>query len=387
MKSLKLGSFFIYAAVLVGAATGADVLPVRDPHPAQSEAILGDLSTRVAVPFEATSYFSLAGFTTPTPESTKKGDASLEFCHSDQWSTACLTALIIYRCGQYTFPLTPYGCALGAAAFVDTLEMKRINVVVENQSYSLPVIFTKRLEKMIQTPAIQKNIQTLRYLLAASAKEKYAFDLWEWMLSVSKNDRTQATESLAVLLQDTSAIEIQVQYLKGIAKAHHFNAATMKAITDLDEVLYQLDYEVLVGNQWKSWLKLYPWTKNIEADTTPLIYHFYPMSFAAHVLESEGLGNRLSSFIPFLFNTEYLAQTLDAEAWPLHHPKPFDINADWIKWKMRDAYSGYAGALWGVHKTDSLPGLKSFQNAYAKAPYETMRRLFWSMPNGSVSAD
>jgi len=225
------------------------------------------------------------------------------------------------------------------------------------------------------------DIQGLRILLEHGAKTKSSFPFWEWHWAMTNGNLEKTLEHLAVLLQDTSAVAIQINYLKGIAKTRGFNAATIKAIDDLDEVVYQLNYETLVENDWKKWLRLYPWTKNIEEDVTPLIYHFYPMGYSALKLQKAGHGNRLSSFIPFLFNTEYLNQTLDPAAWPLHHPKPFKIDSDWKRWKMRDFYNGYAGALWGIGKTKNLPGLIKFQNDYAKAPYEAMRHHFWSMPN------
>ncbi len=379
MKSLNLQRFSLIALVLAGSAGAADILPEHDPFPLTPET--------VAVPTESSSYYSVAGFrdqidsTTTAPSESAGGDGALAFCHSDRWSTACLTGLIIYRCGQYTFPLTPYGCALAATAFVGGLEMQRIDVVVEDKTYSLPVIFTARIERLIQDRNIQMDLASLRSLLVDSAKNKTKFDLWQWSAAMTNGNFEKTLENLAVLLQDTSAVEIQINYLKGVTKARRFNAATTKAIADLEEISYQLNYEILRDGDWQSRLHLYPGTKNIDAEATPLIYHFYPMAYTALKLRQAGFGSRLSSFIPFLFNTEYLNQTLDPADWPIHHPKPFKLDSDFVKWKMRDMYAGYAGALWGVRKTSSLRGLISFETEYAKAPYETMRRRFWTMPN------
>lgn len=388
MKFLKSIPFSLLGLIFINGSFAGNSLPDFDPHPTQAEATFAEVSSRKerldapAVPRESYSAFALAGFqTTPSSESESNGgDEGLAFCHGAKWSTACLTGLIVYRCGQYTFPFTPYGCALAAGAFVADLQMKRIDVVVEEKTYSLPVIFTDRLEKLIQNRATQMDIASLRILLAAAKKEKRRFDLWQWSWAMTNGNFGKTLENLAVLLQDTSGVAIQINYLKGIAKKRGFNPATMKAIEDLDEVNYQLNNEILNEGDYRAWLSLYP-AKALDQELTPLVYHFYPMAYSALLLKRAGNGNRLSSFIPFLFNTEYLNQTLDPEAWPFKHPKPFKLDSDWKLWKMRDMYGGYAGALWGVQKMRALPGIDLFQKTYAEAPYEAMRRHFWVMPN------
>lgn len=383
MKSLKSIRFSVLLLLAAQSALAAGALPAHDPNPSQDEATFAEVTSRseaaaeVAVPRETYSSFAVTGFQT---EASPGEDGSLAFCHSAKWSTACLSGLIIYRCGQYTFPLTPYGCALAAGAFVADLDMKRIDVLVEGKSYSLPVIFTARLEKLIQDRTTQMDIASLRALLTAAKKDRRRFDLWQWSWAMTNGNLGKTLENLAVLLQDTSGVVIQINYLKGIAKKRGYSAATLKAIEDLDDVNYQLNNEILSEDDYHSWLSLYP-AKKLERELTPLVYHFYPMAYSAHLLKRTGNGNRLSSFIPFLFNTEYLNQTLDPEAWPFRHPKPFKLDADWKLWKMRDMYGGYAGALWGVQKMNALPGLDLFQKAYAKKPYETMRRHFWVMPS------
>jgi hypothetical protein len=381
MKSLNLKYFSLFVLLAAAPALAAvDNLPANDPFPYQFEAN----TNQVAVPMEASSFYALAGVNAsatndPTP-APKKGDAGLEFCHTDKWSEACLTGLLIYRCAQYTFPLTPYGCALAATTFVGSLELTRINVVVGNASYSLPVIYIQRLERMIQDPKTQENLKTLRSLLVGAAKNKTPFDLYRWFSTTAKGNFDQTLENLSVILQDTSGVEIQVNYLKGIAKSRAFGPAAEAAIANLDEIVYQLNSETLYGEDYQKWLKLYPAIKGIETDATPLIYHFYPMAFQARTLQRAGFGNRLSSFIPFLFNTEYLSQKLDPDLWPIHHPKPFPLNdGNW--WEMHDMYSGFAGAHFGVQKAGLLQGGATFEKEYSQAPYETMRHLFWSMPN------
>jgi len=391
MKCSILKNFSLFAVFVSGSAAFA-ALPARDPHPTQLEANAAEVESRregvrdVAVPLEPASFFSFAGFRDDAPQvrasdeapAETNGDDGVAFCHTDRWSTACLTGLIVYRCGQYTFPLTPLGCAMAAAQFTDLLQMKRISVNVEGTDYVLPVIFTERLEHLIRDRNTQMDLQSLRILLANAAQTKSKFDLWQWVWASTNGDFDRTLEKLAVLLQDTSGVAIQVNYLKGVAKARRFDAAANQAIADLEEVAYQLNSDILADEDYRSWLRLYP-SVEIERDTTPLVYHFYPMAFTARLLQRGLNGNRLSAFIPFLFNTEYLNQTLDPEAWPFHHPKPFKIDSDELRWKMRDMYGGYAGARFGVRKTKKLPGLESFQTGYAKKPYGTMRYLFWTM--------
>jgi hypothetical protein len=107
------------------------------------------------------------------------------------------------------------------------------------------------------------------------------------------------------------------------------------------------------------------------------------MTYMAVRLRKAGFSARLSSFLPFLFNTEYELQSLDPEMWPLHHPRPekIDLKLDYVQWKFRDMYGGMTGALWGVDRVQKAPGLVPFQTAFAKNPFRTMQHLFWSFPS------
>ncbi len=347
-------------------AATPNTLPMTDAFPNQAEANLAEVNSVLDPANE------------PLPSAVVDGDNGLSFCHTPKWTSSCLLGLFIYRCGQYTFPLTPYGCTAAAGSFMDLLELKRIDVVLEGNTYNLPVIFTQRLERMIQQPAIQNEMQSLRILLDHYGRNRRGFDLHEWFRAMSNGNHEKTLEKLAVLLQDTSPVQIHIHYLRQLAKTKRFSAATLKAIEDLEMVNYYLSYPTLEETQWKSWLKLYPQTKNIEADTTPLVYHFYPMAFLTYKLR--GHGERLATFLPFLFNTEYLLQDLDPQSWPLHHPDPFKVNTDALRWKMKDMYGGLAGSLWGIRRIEKTPGLAAFQKSFSSNPYGTMRTLFWTLP-------
>lgn len=312
------------------------------------------------------------------------GDSGLTFCHTEKWSNSCLFGLIAYRCGQYAFPLPIYGCTAAAAALVTLLDMKRISVTDDNgQTFVLPVIFTTRLEAMIQDPLVQDDLRGLKLLLNYYGNIKRKFNLYEWVRMMHSGDMEKTLEWLAVLLQDTSGVQIQIAYLDDIAKKRKFSEATKLAIDHLSEISLFLSNENLTKINYKTWLSLYPQTKHLDAELTPLIYHFYPMSYLANQLMSVGLGSRLSSFIPFLFNTEYEHQSLDPEMWPLQHPRPekIDLKQEWIRWKMRDMYGGMAGALFGVDELENAPGLAPFQTDYAKNPFRAMQSYFWWFPS------
>lgn len=356
-----------------------------DPSPSQAEASIAEVESRaeaqakVAIPHEKFSFFAVAGFNNSSSDDyAANGDAGLSFCHTEKWSRSCLYGLLVYRCGQYTYPFTPYGCAAVTAAFVTELDMKRIDVESNDQVYNLPVIFVGRLEKLIQDPTVQTDLATLRIMLENSIQTKEKLNLYEWVRGMQLGNSEATLEKLAVLFQDTSAVAIQINYLQGIQKSRRFNATTLKAIENLDELNYLLNDQNLKDVDWKSWLTLYPNIPNLEKEVTPQFYHFYPMAYLAKRLQRKGFGSRLSSFIPFLFNTEYGSQTLDPARWPLHHPKPFPINTPLRVRKMQHVYEGYAGALWGVGRTKVLKGLGPFQADYAKAPYEYMRYLYWT---------
>lgn len=311
------------------------------------------------------------------------GDSALSFCHTAKWDKSCLLGLMIYRCSQYAFPLTPYGCDLASASLVDIIDMKRIPVTTERgQIYNLPVIFTGKLVTLIQKTSVQADIRSLRALLEYYGKEKRRFDLWEWVLNINDGDLAKSQEWLAVLLQDTSPVQIQIAYLDLEAKKGKFSEATLDAIDNLAEVSFFLSNENLTKIGYKSWLRLYPSKKNLETELTPLVYHFYPMSYMATRLKSVGFTSRLSAFLPFLFNAEYELQSLDPEVWPLRHPraKKIDLKLDYVKWKMRDMYAGMAGALWAVDSIEEAPGLVPFQTKYAKNPFRAMQSYFWAFP-------
>jgi len=293
------------------------------------------------------------------------GGADLSFCHTEKWSTSCLYGLFVYRCTQYSAPFFPYGCSVAAASFVDMLDMKRVDITTEDgKKYNLPVIFTTKIVKLIQTRKVQAEIRTLLGLLKESAKEKKKFDLLKWVTDTNAGNKLKTLEWIAVLLQDTSPAQLQIAYLDLIAKEGKFSAATKTAIDDLSDLCIFLSNANLTKENYRSWLTLYPQTKNLDAELTPLIYHFYPMSYLALRLKSAGYGSRLGTLLPFLFNTEYELMSLDPEMWPLRHPRPekIDLSKSYIQWKMRDIYGGMAGALWGVNRLKKAPGLIPFQN-------------------------
>jgi hypothetical protein len=311
-----------------------------------------------------------------------RGDGKdLAFCHTAKWSSSCLYGLLVYRCGQYAFPFTPFGCSAAAASFVDRLELKRIDVTLEGTTYNLPVIFTKKLVAMMENPQIRKDIVTFYELLKTSAEQKKRVDLWAWWLQEAGGDANVALDRISVLLQDTSPVQIQSEYLLILKKEGKLSAEAGAAIDDLIALNDYLTYENLNELGWRDWLSLYPEIKDIEADATPLIYHVYPMAMLARDLK-RAFGTRLGSFIPFLFNTEYLNQTIDPSRWPFKHPRAstIDLKDPRIQWKMKDMYGGYAGALWGIGKGDETRGLGPFQESYAKDPFKRMRYLFWTMP-------
>jgi hypothetical protein len=340
----------------------------------------------VAAAREETTTFTLGETTEPTADPDQKGDERLKFCHSAKWSATCLYGLMVYRCGQYAFPFTPYGCAAASASFMGVLDLRRIDVTFEDgtghsQVYSLPVVFVTKLEKMIGDPKVQGEIRELKRHLEVSATSRTAFDLWSWAYGISNAKSDRAIEWLSVLLQDTSPVQIQVEYLRILEKEGRLSNDASRALDDLMMVADFLTPENLQEVKWKEWLRLYPSTKNLEEDTTPLIYHFYPMAYLAQKLKRMH-GARLASFLPFLFNTEYLNQEIDPEMWPLKHPRSekVDLKLPSIRWKMRDLYGGYAGGLFGVGKISTSPGLSTVQDTYSKAPFKTMQRLFWTMP-------
>ncbi len=373
--SVALSALMITASAVAGEAaqeaTFAEVESRREAREA------------VAIPHESHSFYSVAGigdknFSTGDDYS-DAGDGGLSFCHTEKWSRSCLYGLLVYRCGQYTFPFTPYGCAAAAAAFVDEIDMKRIDVESDGTIYNLPVIFTGRLEKLVQEMNVQADLATLRIMMENSIRTKEKLNLYKWVRGMQLGNFESTLEKLAVLFQDTSAVAIQINYLRGVTKEREFNAATLKAIDNLDELNYLFNEQNLKEVDWKSWLTLYPNIKNFEKEVSPQFYHFYPMAYLAQKLKRKGFGARLSAFIPFLFNTEYGSQTLDPARWPMNHPKPFRIDNALKVRKMQHLYEGYAGALWGTRKATTLPGLNKIQTDYAKSPYENMRALFWTM--------
>ncbi|MBC7385971.1 MAG: hypothetical protein H7301_07405 [Cryobacterium sp.] len=311
-----------------------------------------------------------------------RGDENLLFCHTQKWSKACLLGLLTYRCNQYTFPFTAYGCTFSAADFVNRLGLERIDVVVDGATYSLPVIFTEQLSRMITTPKVQKEISLLLGTLQTAEKNQSKFNLWDYILIQENGDTEKALEWLSVLLQDTSGVQIQIAYLDQVSGPRRYNAATKRAIFLLSELSTFLSAENLAKIKSGPWLTLYPSVAKLDRELTPLIYHFYPMAYLAKKLKQDGYGNRLGAFIPFLFNTEYLLQDLDPESWPFSHPRPekIDLKDGRIQWKMKDMYGGFTAGMFGVDRILNVPGLVPFEKGYASDPYGKMRHYFWTLP-------
>jgi hypothetical protein len=320
------------------------------------------------------------------------GASVLDFCHEPAWSKACLFGLIAYRCNQYTFPAGATGCSLAAATFVDIIDLKRIDVTLEGETYNLPLIFARKLEQMIQTPSIQAEIRDLNLKLRYAAATKKTFRLWDWALSIRNQNREKATEWLSILLQDTSLVQIHIAYLRQIADARRFSPEARQATETLSRICLfifettQSPENATAFHSWggkkrPAWLRLYP-NDSIEADTTPLVYHLYPMAHIAQDLKKRGHNERLSSFIPYLFNAEYVLHDLDMERWPFRHPRAsmIDLNDARVQWKMRDLYGGLVGGQLGVGKLNKAIGLERYQKMFARDPYSTSRYLFWRMP-------
>lgn len=310
--------------------------------------------------------------------------SKLDFCRTGKWAPTCLTALMIYRCNQYAFPLSATRCEVTAAEFVRFLDIKKIDVTINTtegpESYNLPVIFTTELNQLIQDSQVQDFLTTLMPVIRDHEKSQSPFNLWNYTLKKANNDQLKALQWLGVLFQDTSFIQVAVAYLNISFKEKRIPENTFKAIQALKYLSEYLDYpNMIVVNQSK-WFSLYPEVAHLDCDLNYYkIYHFYPIAYAAKKLNNDPLSSaRLNYFMPFLFNADYKFQTMDAENWPFKHPRPFVIKPEDMS-GLSDIYQGLAGGLWAVGFEDKIPEMMPFLEEFAAGPYGTMRDWFWKL--------
>lgn len=361
---------------------------------------IGALSAQAAAPLEVQAYNTESAIidnpvfndafmnaltsNSATTATAAAGDKGLEFCKTDKWAKTCLDLLITYRCTQYTFPMPGLGCVAAGSQFVGLLSMKKIDVKITDtdgkvQTYNLPVIFTRELEKLIVDPKVQAYLDGLMPAMMQAEKENISFNLFDYTMSKTGNNAFIATGLIAILFQDTSFVEIQAAYLEQLHAAKKIAASTWKSIQQIRYICDYLSPENMAEINKTGWFQMYPRIGTLNKDLHATLYHFYPMAFTASIL-SVSNGDRLGFFIPFLFNADYEFQTLDAERWPFNHPRPFEITPA-NEWSVSDIYNGFLGARFGAgllkKDSDQVP-FRTFAKDLAKNPFGFMQNQFWA---------
>lgn len=303
-------------------------------------------------------------------------DDSLSFCRQQKYAKACLNVLLTYRCGQYYYPLYPVEaqlCSYSAQSMINYLDYKTVEVIKDNKIYRFKIIFTRKLRKLIKDPVVQKYLRSLESDLSESFKYHKPFDLFKYTLRFAKK-RDIAIQWLAILFQDTTFSQVQVQYLDDLTKAGVLSQDELKTKETMRAIATLLEPKNLMNEDFRSWLKLYPEVEgnNLNSYLNPSFYHFYPMALIASHLKSSHVTKKYAFLIPFTLNSDYEFQSLDPDRWPWRHPAPFKITPD-LNWKMIDIYTGLVASLYGANREELVPSFEKFKKGFASNPFKTMQ--------------
>jgi hypothetical protein len=309
----------------------------------------------------------------------------LEFCHDQEWAPSCLEVLMYYRCNQYGFPIpgSALECRFAAPLAVRALDIFQFNTVIERQNqqpqvYKTKLIFKNRLDQLIQEPATQTFLKNISIALENASDTRSGFDLYEATLKEANGNRFRALEWLGVLFQDTTFTVLPVKYFEEQFKNNKISKNEMEAVEYLRRALFILKPKDLGKSDYKKWISLYPSDSgfNLSQDLNPTIYHYYPMAYWSALLKKQKISNRLSFFLPFLFNADYEFQTMGPDRWPFKHPLPFELDQKGIH-QTKDIYAGLSGALFGIQQTQLLNSVSEFSLKFSQDPFGEMQNWYW----------
>ena len=124
----------------------------------------------------------------------------------------------------------------------------------------------------------------------------------------------------------------------------------------------------------------YPPLSN-AAELDPVFHHFYVPALLSLNLRKKGHSANMSFFAAFLFNTLYelrkIDQKLGQDRWPYLYPAPLpdQESQDKVEMNLRKIYTGYTGALFGIHQENRAVSYPTFKRSFVRDPYGYMKKI------------
>lgn len=303
-------------------------------------------------------------------------------CQGKNFGT-CFQVLLQERCAAYAnwnlLSKREYFCEESVIEMMDLLDPFQ-----PKDDPDHVVAFPKQIGELVTNPAAFAYLRDLPAEIDRSIQAGQLFSLWDFTLRRAGNE-DRALKWIAVLFQDNHPDEnIVLEEARvgfGSKKARKLTSRERKIWED---AITAVSFDRLADRSESSdsvFLLVYPNVDSAYFSTG--MYHFY---MAAHLAretqkarKSETVpGIDMNGFAPFLLNAMYeMHSDIDPDRSPLKDARPFDANEKWHS--LRDLYSGYVGALYGlggatlVAKADSYD---AFSKRFAADPSGTIRGLY-----------
>lgn len=309
-----------------------------------------------------------------------------KFCQGKNFAT-CFQILLQGRCATYSnwnlLSKREYFCE---QSVVDMIEIFRPFQPKDDPHHV--VAFPKQIGELITDPKAFAYLRDIPAAIEKSIRSDQLFNLWEFTLERTSKNEDLALKWIAVLFQDNHPDEniVLAQARVGFGNRKKERKLTPKELKVWEEAIGALSFDRLddkSGDSDSVFLRVYPDVDNTHF--TSGMYHFYFSAHIARTLQKSRksktvAGIDMNGFAPFLLNAMYEMQAdQDPDKSPLKDAKPF--SATEMNHSLRDTYSGYVGALFGLGGTAlamKAESFDSFSKRFAANPSETIRSLYKS---------
>jgi len=297
-----------------------------------------------------------------------------KLCEGKNFGT-CFQLLLQGRCVKYAqgnlFSKREYFCEHSVVRMMDLLEPLQ-----PKDDPDHVIAFPKLVNELIHDAEAFAYLRDLPGAIEKSIEEGQLFGFWDFTVARAGSE-DRALKWIAVLFQDTHPDEnIVIAETKLTATERETWAAAIEAFS----------YDRLADRSAESDAVFFVPYPNIDPTfLSEGTYHFYLSAYVAREVQrarksTTEAGRDMNAFAPFLMNTMYEMQAdQDPDKSPLRDAKPF--SAVEMDHSLRDTYSGYVGALYGIGGKALVAKAEpysTFSKRYAKDPSGTMRSLYRS---------
>ena len=264
-----------------------------------------------------------------------------------------LARVLIERCIHFggVFHWSSWQCARLTLGMLRDLDA---DFDLENFKAKTSASFRSELQGLLAQEKVARYLRDTFAYLDSHVDAREAENLWSWTLKYTDQNRDQALQWIAVLLQDTAA-GAHVAYLR----AHGQDAEALQSLEDVGRDLDNF-----------ATFSCFPMPLHVDSRAQ---YHFYVMAYLARKLDQRHPGSPLALVLPMLFNTTYEYALTKGPVGALGTLHPFE--AEKFKDMLEDTYLGYAGALWGLGREKEVRDFESFAKSFSSDPERYLESL------------